>query len=213
MWQLFFFLLISLVSLPQLARPACASSLSIDHSDARTAILEGTISPGDFEKLRNFLGSNKDIVQIYLASPGGNLAEALRMGLLVRSLTLSTIVPSKTLTRQALEQLSQQHGLKHPETDYLCASACFFIFVAGAHRNSDNDGTPLLGIHSPFVSNQESRGISTDQASELKYKAREEIETYLKVMNVPSRYVLDMYSASRKLRWIRVDEFNSDFRD
>jgi hypothetical protein len=92
-----------------------------------TAILEGTIDPCDFEKLQTFLADNKDVVQIYLASPGGNLGEALRMGLLVRRLNLSTIVPSKVLTHQALEQLSRRHGLKRPEQDYVCASACFFI--------------------------------------------------------------------------------------
>jgi hypothetical protein len=209
----FWFLLISLLSLQRLAGPACAVSLNVDRSDTKTAILEGTIDPGDFEKLQIFLGGNKNIVRIYLASPGGNLGEALRMGLLVRHLNLSTIVPSKVLTHQALEQISSQHGITHPETDYVCASACFFIFVAGVHRSSDADGDPLLGIHSPFISSQELHGINTDQASEIKDKARAEIETYLKIMNVPSRYALDMYSASKKLRWIREDEFNSDFRD
>jgi hypothetical protein len=210
-WQPFLFLLI--VSLQQLAGPACAASLSIDRSDTKTAILEGTIDSGDFEKLQNFLGANKDVVRIYLASPGGNLGEALRMGLLVRRLNLSTTVPNRVLTHQALEQVSTRHGLEHPETNYLCASACFFIFVAGVHRNADTNGIPLLGIHSPFVSSQKLREIGTDQASEIKNTARSEIEAYLKIMNVPSRYVLDMYSASKKLRWIRDDEFNSDFRD
>ena len=211
-WQPLWFVLISFVCL-RLVEPACAASLNIDHSDAKTAILEGTIDPGDFEKLQKFLDGNKDIVQIYLASPGGNLVEALRMGLLVRRLNLSTTVPSKVLTHQALEQLSTQYSLKHPETDYLCASACFFIFVAGVHRGSDANGSPLLGVHSPFISSEKLRGISTDQASKIKDTARVEIETYLKIMNVPSKYVLDMYSASKKLRWIRDDEFNSDFRD
>lgn len=213
MWRPFLFSLISLVKLLVLAEPACAASLVIDRSDPKTAVLEGTIAPGDFRNLQNFLDGNKDIIRIYLASPGGNLGEALRIGLLVRRSALSTIVPSKVLTHQALEQISRQHGLKDPETDYLCASACFFIFAAGVHRRSDTDGTPLLGIHSPFVSSQDSRGISTDQASEMKDEAKVEIEAYLKIMNVPSRYVLDMYSASKKLRWIREDEFNSDFRD
>jgi len=213
MWSLFLFLLISFVSLQQLAGPACAASLSIDRSDTKTAILEGTIDLGDFAKLQIFLGSNKDIVQIYLASPGGNLAEALRIGLLVRRLNLSTTVPNKVLTRQALEQVSMRHGLEHPETDYLCASACFFIFIAGVHRDSDSNGSPLLGIHSPFILRQKLRGVSTYQASEIKDAGRAEIEAYFKIMNVSSRYVLYMYSASKKLRWIRDDEFNSDFRD
>jgi hypothetical protein len=163
--------------------------------------------------VQNFLGGNKDIVRIYLASPGGNLVEALRIGQLVRRLNLSTTVPNKVVTHQVLEQASTRHGLEQPETDYLCASACFFIFVAGVHRSSDTNGSPLLGIHSPFISSQKLRGINTYQASEIKDTGRAEIETYFKIMNVPSRYVLDMYSASKKLRWIRDDEFNSDFRD
>ncbi len=206
------FLVVSLLNCYQVAGAACAATLSVDHSDAHSGILEGRIELGDFEKLQSFLDNNKDIIQIYLASPGGNLAEAIRMGLLVRRLKLSTVVPSKVLTHQALEKISAQHGLRNPEANYVCASACFFIFIAGVHRSADADGSPIIGIHSPSVSKDDLRRITTDQASAIQDKVRAEIGAYLEIMNVPSRYVLDMYSASRKLRWIREDEFNADFR-
>ena len=61
-------------------------------------VLEGIIVPGDYDKLRNFLGtkSNFDKISggVFLASPGGNVAEAMRIGQLIRMLQLSTDAPS-----------------------------------------------------------------------------------------------------------------------
>ena len=82
----------------------------------------------------------------YLASPDGDLAEAMKIGLLVRVLNLSTVVPGKPLTNQAFESAAAEHGLANPKADYKCASASFFIFVAGVHRSHDDHGPALLGI-------------------------------------------------------------------
>jgi hypothetical protein len=73
-------------------------------------ILEGKIEPGDYEKLKSayvdmrvnqfYLGS-PGANNFYLASPGGDLAEAMKIGHLVRALKLHTIVPSRPFFRPA----------------------------------------------------------------------------------------------------------------
>ena len=47
-------------------------------------VLEGNIEAGDFDKLRNCVKENQT-KSIYLASPGGNVAEAIKIGRLVRA--------------------------------------------------------------------------------------------------------------------------------
>src|SRR5947209_863697 len=61
-------------------------------------ILEGKIETGDFDKLRSFVFEGErgvGLFAIYLASPGGDLAEAMKIGRLVRGLKWATEVPSK----------------------------------------------------------------------------------------------------------------------
>src|SRR5262249_29956044 len=73
-------------------------------------VLEGEIQSGDYDKLRNLVDPNAGTQvgvggiggdwygdkydEIYLASPGGSLAEAMKIGRLVRALRWQTIVPS-----------------------------------------------------------------------------------------------------------------------
>src|ERR1700691_5626736 len=84
---------------------ASASDIRADPSVAAGmgAVLEGKIESGDFEKFKKFVLGNDKIVEIYLASPGGDLAEALKIGILSRMLKLSTVAPSKTLTNFSRE--------------------------------------------------------------------------------------------------------------
>jgi hypothetical protein len=101
-------------------------------------ILEGKIEAGDFDKLRNFY-FREGAINIFLASPGGDLAEAMKIGRLVRELKLTTAVPDKLRPASDLSSTFQKEWIaKYKLTDlnanYMCASACFFIFVAGIHR-------------------------------------------------------------------------------
>jgi hypothetical protein len=61
-------------------------------SGSMGAVLEGKIEPGDLEKLRSFI-HDEPALEIYLASPGGDLAEAMKIGRLLRALKVTTIVP------------------------------------------------------------------------------------------------------------------------
>jgi hypothetical protein len=191
-----------------------AAEIRIDPSrgEAAAAVLEGKIVAGDFDNLLKFIASGHRPVQIYLASPGGNLVEAIKIGLLVRTLKLSTVVPSKALTNQNRDLIATQHNLQDPKANYMCASACFFIFVAGIHRGYDLAGPAILGIHSPTVSSNDIKRLSLAQASATADQVRTVVEKYLRSMGVPSKYVDDMYlEPSGKMQWIRSDEFEADF--
>jgi len=174
--------------------------------------LEGRIVAGDFDKFKSFIGNDGNVTELYLASPGGDLAEAMKIGLLVRNLKLSTVVPSKTLTNQQRDLTTARHNLKDAKADYLCASACFFIFVAGIHRGSDDQGPPILGIHKPSLAENNLSRWNLDQTTAADTRVETAVEGYLKLMDVPSKYAEIMYSVpKRRIRWIRDDEFQADF--
>ena len=61
-------------------------------------ILEGKIELGDYLSVRNFLRDESNFKKIsggvFLASPGGSVLEALKIGRLIRELRLSTEAPA-----------------------------------------------------------------------------------------------------------------------
>jgi hypothetical protein len=92
---------------------------------ATNVILEGKVETGDYDKLLKLIdedcGDYKNCnIVIYLASPGGNLIEAMKIGRLVRKLRLETEVPSDLPSpyRQKTEAI-----LKDAKANYMCASA------------------------------------------------------------------------------------------
>jgi hypothetical protein len=195
------------------ARTADAAEIRMDPSreHPKGAVLEGKIEAGDFDKFKSSILNGENVVEIYLASPGGNLGEAMKIGLLIRTLRLSTVVPSRALTNQAHNGVAAQHNLKDPAANYMCASACFFIFVAGVHRSSDNSGPAILGIHRPTVSASDLKRLSLDQVTAADNQARTAVKNYLTAMDVPAKYAENMYSVPmHKIQWIRFDEFQAD---
>src|SRR6516165_468156 len=130
-----------------------AAEIGVDPSGGRVprVIFEGKIESGDFDKFIDFVFKREHAVEVYLASPGGNVGEAIKIGMAIRQLNLSTVVPSKVLTNQAFDSLAIHHNLKGQKANYLCASACFFMFVAGIHRSAEDVGPAILGIHKPYL--------------------------------------------------------------
>src|SRR5438128_2291220 len=82
--------------------PTVAVAADINISGGRSGILlEGTITPGDYEKLRGLIkencsGNSRPIScpsRVFLASNGGSVLEAIKIGRLIRSLRLETEIP------------------------------------------------------------------------------------------------------------------------
>ena len=176
-------------------------------------ILEGRIEPGDFIRVRNFLSDESNFKkmsgQIFLASQGGNVFEALQIGYLIRHLRLSTDAPSRPppTVRSSGSEVIYPSDLANPR-NYQCTSACFLLYVAGVHR--DFIWTGRLGLHHPQLEhkpigwNEKDVAIATDDM-------RNKIKDYLDEMNVPNKYLDLMYSTPpSEVRWISQSEFNAD---
>jgi hypothetical protein len=193
---------------------ADAAEIRADPSDKGDLgiVLEGKIEPGDFDKLRTFIFQGEGGFKIYLASPGGDLAEAMKIGRLVRLLKMATIVPERPLSDELFEKLADRHGLEDPKANYMCVSACFFVFVAGIQRESDLFQDAILGVHRPYVSEKDLQELSGDQAIAAANQTRSIVDSYLKEMGVPAKYADQMFSVPKdEVEWISKSEFETDF--
>jgi len=180
-------------------------------------ILEGKIVAGDDLKLRDFLStkSNFDKISggVFLASPGGSVEEAMKIGRLIRALRLSTDAPlGATMGHVKFgEPLIKPSHLVDPKENYLCASACFLVYVSGIYRNLYEVGR--LGVHRPLRLESSFMTLSDDEALYAESLNRKRVENYLNQMNVPEKYVDLMFSVPHNdIRWITQDEFVSDLQ-
>ena len=201
----------------------CAGVFSAEPSDALETlkvvrgvlILEGKIEPGDYITVRNFLSEpanfKKMTGEVFLASQGGNVSEALQIGYLIRHLRLSTDAPSRPppAVRSSGGEIIRPIDLTNPH-HYHCASACFLLYVAGVYREFIWAG--LLGIHYPQIEHKPI-GATEGDLSIAAVDMRDKIKRYFEEMNVPNKYLDIMYSTPpNDVHWITQNEFDSDLK-
>jgi hypothetical protein len=159
-------------------------------------VLSGEIVPGDYAALLakiladrdRFLAQNK----LILASDGGDVAEALKIAKLVKSLYTAVIVGPLTGR---------------------CVSACFFIYAAASQRESD--GERLIGINRPYLAASEARSTSTStptatapaDATMAESGALARVRAFLEDNAVP-RYLADemFRHASDDAYWLSAED-------
>jgi len=178
-------------------------------------ILEGKIESGDYLSVRNFLRDESNFKKIsggvFLASPGGSVLEALKIGRLIRELRLSTEAPASPPPdrRDISAPLIRGRDLSNPGR-YGCTSACFFLYVAGIYRTLNWAGR--LGIHQPRME-QIREGLTEGDIANASARVRNAIKDYMESMNVPEKYLDLMYSVPpNEVRWITQEEFDADLK-
>lgn len=149
---------------------------SVDAKDCEKSefvlCLGGEIHRGDAERFERFLVSNRSqFVRsahiAFLYSPGGDLVEALRIANLLRESLFTTNVRSS------------------------CASACFFVFVAGARRFA-GDGT--IGVHRPFFDRSYFANLDPSEARRTYQVMLDDVRKELARSDVPDDIVNRMFS-------------------
>jgi hypothetical protein len=118
--------------------------------------LEGTIVPGDYDRLRklidedcpgkyyNSAGYIACHSKIYLASPGGSVAEAMKIGRLVRTLRWETEIPEDYPpgTPDLRSGIIAATELKDPKKT-ICARAHAFSFTSPVSNEISSTGKPF----------------------------------------------------------------------
>ena len=174
-------------------------------------LVEGAIQRGDFDKLRSYLADRVVFEKIrrgvFLASPGGEVMESIKIGYLLRALNLRTLLPGLPTDQT---NLIRAGDLRRPG-NYLCGSACLFLYVAGIDRNPPRAGR--LGIHRPVVKVRYNLPTSQEAKAVATRGIEDAIGFYLRQMNVPDRLAQFMFSIPNdKIHWLTESEFSEFVR-
>ena len=164
----------------------------------RGVTIEGRIAPGDFVKFAALVLATPGANVVWLASPGGNMSEALRIGRLIRQLAMEVRAPADRA--QPLVHLQDSDN-------NTCASACFFLYVAGVNRQGS-----VLGIHKPALPADEYFAVGLDGAVAAHQRIEEATVAYLDLMGAPARYArLMLTTSSGEMLWLSPDDIARDF--
>ena len=149
--------------------------------------VEGEIVPGDAQKLLDFYGKyGKQISPVYLRSKGGDVAEAMKMGAIIRRLRLETEVPAWDTGRQPIDPIKVDH-----QEDTICASACFLVYAGGASRFGN-----YLAMHRPFLPREEARNFSDVEYEAAQKEVVPKVKAYLADMDIDQYWIDRMFSAN-----------------
>lgn len=152
-------------------------------------IVKGEIRQGDYERLLAFISESPSRFisdGVVLASPGGDVKEAIAIG---------------TLFRKTYRAVSV-----YP--DYgPCASACFFIFVSAMDRRVIGIGK--LGIHRPYLDPDQLATLSLADAERAQGEVEQEVRSFLRKREVPEDVMEHMFSlASDEIYWLSKNEID-----
>jgi hypothetical protein len=192
----------ALVLMFVLAAPASAADVRLAQSPTGAPVggitIEGRIAPGDFVKFASLVLAMRGANVVWLASPGGNLSEALRIGRLIRQLALEVRAP--------VERARPLVHLQDADNN-TCASSCFFLYVAGVNRQGS-----VLGIHKPALPADEYFALGLEGSVAAHQRIEEATAAYLDLMGAPARYAsLMLTTSSREMLWLSPDDIARDF--
>ena len=168
-------------ALPVVSASALELSLHANTNKNLTAVLAtGEIKRGDEEKLGALLRAQpfRKNIAVYLASPGGNLYEGMRLGLYFRQNRIKTVV----------------------EGGQDCASACALAFLGG----TDNSGQPWrssstnsrLGFHA-------FRGIEKSASTDDVQRIVADMLRYGKAVDAPVDLLIEGFATpSDNIFWV-----------
>lgn len=150
-------------------------------------LLRGEIGPGDYDHLLNVIRQDEERFWrssgFVLASPGGDIEEALLIARLVRRTFSSAYVGKATGP---------------------CVSACFFIYSSSVRRLA---GARTLGIHRPYIHPRRLRSMSITEAEAAQQNALRRARSYLENQDIPTSLIDRMFQqASTEVYWLSPDE-------
>jgi hypothetical protein len=149
--------------------------------------VEGEIVPGDAQKLLGFYGKYGDMISpVYLRSKGGDVAEAMKMGRIIRRLRLETSVPVWDTGKAPIDQIKVDH-----QENMVCASACFLAYAGGAIRFGN-----YLALHRPFLPREEARKLSDAEYELAQKEMMPKVKAYLADMDIDQYWIDRMFSAN-----------------
>jgi hypothetical protein len=162
--------------------------------------LNGQISKGDYDKVAAFIRAHFPFLRAFsLASPGGDVDEAIKIGRLFRKYLMVTLAPI-VWSDGDFPSLSANDGSSRDlcrGADCACASACALVWMGGVNRG----GT--VGLHRPRIVDPMFRGLPPADASTAYRRVMESIAAYLNEVEVPKSVIESMVATgSSDIIWV-----------
>ena len=143
----------------------------------QTIYADGVITVGTAERLSQFMAAN-DVgpgAMIGFNSPGGNLADSLRIGRLIRQRDMQTNVARRGV------------ALAPGDPAAICYSACSLAFLGGAVRYVPPPA--MFGVHRFSMSEN---NLTGEQAMDLSQMQSSEIAEYVNFLGVRPDFITEM---------------------
>jgi hypothetical protein len=170
-----------------------------------TGVILGPIENGDYEKVRAFYRLNHPFLEMFdLASPGGNVVEAIKIGRLFRKYLISVEAPVRIpgggdyfAGRPGDEKECEIDDCLHRN----CASACALIWFGGVDRYGS------VGLHRPRTTDPYFRALDPNDGAATYRKVLDSIQAYMDEMEVP-KPVIELMTAtgSANIRWVTTHQ-------
>jgi hypothetical protein len=148
---------------------------TVNHYGVKQIVIEGGIIKGDYEKfMEAVLKSGYDTKGVLIASSGGSVDEAMKIGRLIRALKFSTNGPFGDINEPLCYPV-----LKN-KANCVCMSSCVLIWLSGVHRYGDH-----LSIHRFVINRNHLKGLSMNKAAFAAKLIKKETDKYMLEMDTP----------------------------
>lgn len=168
-----------------------------------SGFLYGPIRQGDYEKVRAFFRQYHPFLGSFdLASPGGDVVEAIKIGRLFRKYLIHAFAPlrfSERVQGSHIEYFVSTGNEPECEPPHqcVCASACALIWFGGVDRSGS------VGLHRPRTDDPAFRSLGPKEAAETYGRALNSIRQYLDEMEVPKPLIEAMVAtSSAHIKWV-----------
>lgn len=164
-------------------------------------LLTGPIEPGDYEKVRALYRENHPFFGSFtLASPGGNVLEALKIGRLFRKYLLIALAPVRIASADGREKFVLPGEPECDSGTCICASACALVWFGAV----EHLGT--VGLHRPHTDDAAFKNLDPPAAAALYRQIIEGVRQYLDEMEVPRPMIDAMVATgSADIKWVTLD--------
>jgi hypothetical protein len=162
--------------------------------------MRGTISKGDYEKVRDLYAKNHPLMyHFYLLSPGGDVDEAIKIWRFFRKYFIGVTSPIRW--PEGGFYLPIAESVKCEDQSCACASACALVWFGAPQRFG------AAGLHRPRTEDPAFRALPPGQAVTLYRHKLDDVVRYLDEMEVPKPIIDAMTTtSSADIRWVDANK-------
>jgi hypothetical protein len=172
-------------------------------STCSAGFISGPIERGDYEKARTLYRENHPFLAWFtLASPGGDVAEAIKIGRLFRKYLITASAPIRIPVPGGGETFAAISDEVECESGRcICASACALIWFGAVNRHGS------VGLHRPRTDDPAFKALGPTAGADAYRRVLNSIRQYMDEMEVPKPMIEAMVAtSSADIKWVDDDD-------